>query len=135
MHGAGLVQKRFVAGTAVTLGGGVDQKRGVRAGLRSILGPKAFRRYSTLIGKGWCAFGRVKTSQNRLIIAMAYGSEKDAVLVGVGSGYASRHALMKELIEEDGELMTFMGKVSADSDEKAILYDDQEQLVLALGHA
>lgn len=135
MHGAGLVQKRFVAGTAVTLGGGVDQKRGVRAGLRSILGPKAFHRYSTLIGKGWCAFGRVKTSQNRLIFSMASGSEKDAVLVWLGSGSASRHALMKELIEEDGELMTFMGKVSADIDEKAIRYDDPERLVLALAHA
>lgn len=130
------MQKRLVAGTAtVTHGRFVETKRGIRVGLGFHLSFQAFNSHFIPIQKGWCAFGKVKRLQKGRNVSMAASEKKEAVRVWLGSGSASRHALMKEIMEEYGELMTFMGKVSADIDEKAIRYDDPRQLVLALAHA
>lgn len=132
------MQKRLVAGTAaVTHGRFVETKRGIRVGLRFHLGFQALNSHFIPIQKGWCAFRKVKRLQKGRNVSMAASEnpQKEAVRVWLGSGSASRHALMKEIMEEYGELMTFMGKVSADIDEKAIRYDDPRQLVLALAHA
>lgn len=136
MHGARSIQKGLVAGTAVTHGRLVETKTGIRVGLPFQLGFQGCNSHFIPIRKGWCDFGRVKGLQDRRKVSMASSHpQKEALRVWLGSGSASRHALMKEIIDEYGELMTFMGKVSADIDEKAIRYDDPRQLVLALAHA
>lgn len=85
---------------------------------------------------------RCAPSVTPITIAMATpptAAETAADAIFLGSGSKSRLALMEELVSspsfQSTRRVAFLGKVSADIDEKAIRYEDPKELVMALAHA